>query len=65
MPADEQWIVDTTCGRHFQWSAPDYESLLQSLHFGGYKAKFIMPLTEYNELTAFRTELERELKESA
>ncbi|OKP81600.1 hypothetical protein A3842_10995 [Paenibacillus sp. P3E] len=60
-----EFIVDTTCGRHFQWSAPDYESLLQSLLFRGYKAKFIMPLAEYNELTAFREEVERELKESA
>lgn len=76
MPVDEQWIVDTTCGRHFQWSAPDYDYLLRELQFNGYKAKFIMPLTEYEaEILAkkaqedlmheFRTELERELKESA
>jgi len=65
MPADEQWIVDTTCGRHFQWSAPDYDYLVRKIHDRGYKAKFIMPLAEYNELTAFREEIERELKESA
>jgi hypothetical protein len=65
MPAETQYIVDTECGRHFQWSAPDYDFLLRDLQFRGYTAKFIMPLTEYNELTAFREEAERELKESA
>lgn len=76
MQADDQWIVDTTCGRHFQWSAPDYEYLVRKIHDRGFQAKFIMPLTEYEaEILAkeaqedlmheFRTELERELKESA
>jgi hypothetical protein len=76
MQAETEFIVDTECGRHFCWSAPDYEFLVRRIHERGYKATFIMPLTEYEaEILAkesqedlmheFRTELERELKESA
>ncbi|WP_178381957.1 hypothetical protein [Paenibacillus sp. P32E] len=49
MQAETQWIVDTTCGRHFQWSAPDYDFLLRDLQFRGYKATFIMPKDEYDK----------------
>lgn len=71
-----QYIVDTTDGRHMQWPAYDYDDLIRTLHFYGHTPKFIMPLSEYEaEILAkeaqedlvheFRTELERELKESA
>lgn len=71
-----EYIVDTKCGRHFSWSAVDYDSLLRDLHYRGYTPTFIKPLTEYeSEILAkeaqedlmhqFRLELERELKESA
>jgi poly-beta-hydroxyalkanoate depolymerase len=70
MQADTEFIVDTECGRHFCWSAPDYEYLVRKIHDRGYKATFIKPYEEYlaeMELAAefMKREEERELKESA
>lgn len=55
-----EFIVDTTCGRHFCWSAADYDSLLRSLTYRDYKATFIMPKEEYDAL-----QRERELNQPA
>lgn len=61
-----EFIVDTECGRHFCWSAPDYEGLVNALHYRGYKPTFIMPYEEFLEqMDNGRTYLEREMKESA
>ncbi|AHV96118.1 hypothetical protein [Paenibacillus sabinae] len=62
MPVD--YIVDTTCGRHFCWSATSYENLILSIQDRGYMPTFIMPLSEY-EARERAIEKERELKESA
>lgn len=70
------YLVLTTCGRRFGWAATSMESLFHELTQKGYKATFVQPMTEYDaEILAkeqqedlmheFRTELERELKESA
>lgn len=58
-----EFIVDTTCGRHFCWSDTDYDSLLRSLTYRGYQATFIMPKAEYDAL--HQPEKERELKPTA
>jgi hypothetical protein len=58
-----EFIVDTTCGRHFCWSAHDYESLILSLTHRGYTPTFIMPLVEYEALE--QPQKERELKPTA
>ncbi|NJJ38580.1 hypothetical protein [Paenibacillus apii] len=58
-----EYIVDTTCGRHFCWSATNYSNLLLSLQDNGYTPTFIMPKEEYDALEQAKEE--RELKESA
>jgi len=71
-----EYMVITTCGRHFGRHAEDMDVLFRDLHFDGYKAKEVHPMTEYQaeieakeqqelEMHEFRIELERELKESA
>lgn len=67
MPAEQiEFIVDTKCGRHFQWSATDYESLLRDLHFRDYTPTFVMPYEEFLEqMEIGKSFIERELKESA
>jgi hypothetical protein len=66
MQAEIEFIVDTECGRHFCWSAPDYEGLINSLHYRGYKPTFIMPYEEYLlQMEDAKLHIERELKESA
>ncbi|MNT79985.1 hypothetical protein D3C72_2193850 [compost metagenome] len=59
-----EFIVDTTCGRHFCWSASNYDSLIISLKDRGYTPTFIMPREEY-EARERAIEKERELKHPA
>ncbi|MFD1126598.1 hypothetical protein ACFQ3J_00220 [Paenibacillus provencensis] len=42
-----EFYVLTECGRTFAWSAVDYSSLMKELVFKGYRAKEVMPLSEY------------------
>lgn len=42
-----EFYVLTECGRTFAWSAVDYSSLMRELVSKGYRAKEVMPLTEY------------------
>ena len=42
----KEFVVDTECGRHFIWSAFDLESLLRDLIYRGYRATFVMELSE-------------------
>jgi hypothetical protein len=66
MQAETEFIVDTECGRHFCWSAPDYEYLVRKIHDRGYRATFIMPYEEYlQQMEIAKLHIERELKESA
>lgn len=71
-----EYMVVTTCGRHFGRHAANMTDLFSDLHFDGYKAKFVQPMIEYQaeieakeqqeaEIHEFRIDLERELKESA
>lgn len=65
-PKPVEFIVDTECGRHFCWSALDYESLLLDVHYWGYKPTFIMPYEEFlQQMEDAKMHIERELKESA
>lgn len=75
-PTDIDWIVDTKCGRHMGWPAANEADLRRTLEYYGYTPTFLQPMTEYEaEILAkeqqedlmheFRTEIEREMKESA
>ncbi|MNM07379.1 hypothetical protein D3C81_174220 [compost metagenome] len=81
MPAEStttstDYLVITTCGRKLGWAATGLDSLFRELRDKGFTATFVQPMSEYEaEILAkeaqedlmheFRTELERELKESA
>lgn len=77
MPADTiDYLVLTKCGRRFGWAAPNLDRLFRDMIERNYTVTFVQPMSEYEaEIVAkeaqedlmheFRTELERELKESA
>jgi len=50
-----EYMVDTECGRHFSWAAIDMNDLFRQLNEGGYVARKVLSMQEY----------EMELKESA
>ena len=54
-----EFYVLTECGRTFAWSAVDYSSLMKELVFKGYRAKEVMPLTEYEAEVLNREEQQR------
>jgi len=56
----KEFVVDTECGRHFIWSAFDLESLLRDLIYRGYRATFVMELSEY-EAEVAKKEAQEEL----
>ncbi|MNC28360.1 hypothetical protein D3C75_765620 [compost metagenome] len=61
MPANPQYreyIVDTTSGRRFCWSATSYDNLMISLHDAGHTATFVMPKDEYDALEQAKEEIE-------
>lgn len=58
-----EYYVVTECGRTFAWSDTDYASLIRSLHYSGYKAAYIKPLSEYEAEVMAREEQERLIEE--
>lgn len=54
-----EFYVLTECGRTFAWSAVDYSSLMKELVSKGYRAKEVMPLTEYEAEVLNREEQQR------
>jgi hypothetical protein len=45
----KEYVVSTTCGRLFAWSAVDLEDLHRSLSHRGYFAKRVQLMTEYQK----------------
>lgn len=46
----QEYIVNTKCGRHFQWTATSFESLFRELYERGYEASFAMEKGMYDKL---------------
>ena len=44
------YIIDTECGRHFAWSAFDYDHLFRDLTAKGYRAKQVWTELEYETM---------------
>jgi hypothetical protein len=45
-----EWVVDTECDRHFIWSASSLETLAARVTEKGYRMKFVMELSEYEDM---------------